>query len=135
MTTITVSAVAEPKPGSKWRRIKSGEEWYSYDSGKLSLAKGKTYEVQTESTEKDGKTYYTITAAKEQASGGNGAAGGGDRWWMPFVSNTVAHAIQAGFITEPLMIKTWAAAAKQAALEIEQLAKRADDDLPSDVPF
>jgi hypothetical protein len=39
-------------------------------------------------------------------------------WWMPFVSNTVAHAIQAGFITDPSMVLDWARAAKEAALAL-----------------
>jgi hypothetical protein len=39
-------------------------------------------------------------------------------WWMPFVSNTVAHAIQAGCITDPSMVLDWARAAKESALAL-----------------
>ena len=36
-------------------------------------------------------------------------------WFMPFVSNVVAHAIQAGLIKEPAQIRAWLIAAKTAA--------------------
>ena len=36
-------------------------------------------------------------------------------WWMPFASNTVAHAIAAGLIKEPQDIRAWLIAAKTAA--------------------
>ena len=39
-------------------------------------------------------------------------------WWMPFVSNTVAHAIQAGRIEGPAQIEAWASAAKTAAITL-----------------
>ena len=42
----------------------------------------------------------------------------GDRWYMPFVSNTVAHCISGGLITEPSQIALWAKAAKAAADEL-----------------
>ena len=44
-------------------------------------------------------------------------------WWMPFVSNTVAHAIQAGLIKTPQEIRAWLIAAKVAA-------KTHDQDIP-----
>ena len=34
--------------------------------------------------------------------------------WLPFASNTVAHAIQAGIITAPNMVEAWTRAAKEA---------------------
>ena len=36
-------------------------------------------------------------------------------WFMPFVSNVVAHAIQAGLIKEPAQIRAWLIAAKTSA--------------------
>lgn len=38
--------------------------------------------------------------------------------WLPFASNTVAHAIQSGLITTPDQVKLWAAAAKQTYTEL-----------------
>jgi hypothetical protein len=134
MTTVTVKFVNE-KEGSKWWSIKTPDDkWYSFDHTKLSLAKGKTYDVETTSTDKDGRTYYTITAAREQASS-NGAAGGGDRWWINAVSNWVAHSIAAGFCTEPGMLKQWAAAAKTALEEVDAPVKRRPAGDADDTPF
>jgi len=43
---------------------------------------------------------------------------------MPFVSNTVAHAIAAGLIQTPQQIEQWAMAARVAAQKLE-----------TDIPF
>ncbi len=42
-----------------------------------------------------------------------------DRWWAPFVSNCVAHAIAAGTIKDIVQLKTWAVAAKHAIVAAE----------------
>ncbi len=42
-----------------------------------------------------------------------------DRWWAPFTSNVVAHAIAAGVIKEPIQLATWAKAAKHAICNAE----------------
>jgi hypothetical protein len=44
-----------------------------------------------------------------------------DRWYMAFVSNTVAHAIQSGYIQSPDDIAKWAKAAKNAAESLEDI--------------
>ena len=131
MTTITVAFANPAREGSKWASVKVGDRYYSYDKNKLTLYKGKTYDIEFTSREDQdkGKTYYTITAAKEKASG-DAADGGGDRWYMPFISNTVAHAIAANLITGPEHIGLWAKAAKQAAMELDRKATPRDDEPP-----
>ncbi len=64
------------------------------------------------------------------ASTGAGAGPGNhaDRFWLPFVSNTVAHAIAAGLVKEPFALKAWAAAAKQAAMELDGQREPGQDD-------
>ena len=42
-----------------------------------------------------------------------------DRWWAPFVSNCVAHAIAAGTIKDIVQLKAWAVAAKHAIVQAE----------------
>jgi hypothetical protein len=42
-----------------------------------------------------------------------------DRWYMPFISNTVAHAITAGLIKDSPSLAQWATAAYRAAMQIE----------------
>lgn len=53
-------------------------------------------------------------------------------WWMPFVSNSVAHAIKAGIITAPNQIQPWAMAAKEAARGLVTKTPATQD---SDIPF
>ena len=53
-------------------------------------------------------------------------------WWMPFVSNTVAHAIQAGHVNNPAGIKAWALAAKESARALVSHAPATQDE---DIPF
>ena len=42
-----------------------------------------------------------------------------DRWWAPFVSNCVAHAIAAGTIKDIVQLRAWAVAAKHAIVAAE----------------
>ena len=42
-----------------------------------------------------------------------------DRWYMPFISNTVAHAITAGLVKDSPSLAQWATAAYRAAMQIE----------------
>ena len=44
-------------------------------------------------------------------------------WFMPFVSNTVAHAIEKGLITTPLGINEWALKAAQVAVATKEAVK------------
>jgi hypothetical protein len=93
-------------------------------------------EVEVVARHYQGKEYWNITSLKQNAAAvppqamalgppitvgvTSGARVQAELapWWMPFVSNTVAHAIQAGFITEPGMVLDWARAAKEAALAL-----------------
>jgi len=53
-------------------------------------------------------------------------ARGGDNiqpWYMPFVSNTVAHAIEKGLISTPVGINEWALKAAQVAQAIKEQAR------------
>src|SRR3990167_9819129 len=42
-----------------------------------------------------------------------------DRWYMPFISNTVAHAITAGLVKDSPSLAQWSTAAYRAAMQIE----------------
>ena len=44
-------------------------------------------------------------------------------WYMPFVSNTVAHAIEKGLIQSPVGINEWALKAAQVAQAIKEAVK------------
>ena len=92
------------------------------------IAVGMTIDAEIEANEYNGKTYHWIktwkavsapasapaatTPAAPTSSNGAGYA------WLPFASNTVAHAINAGLITSPEQVKIWAASAKRAFQEL-----------------
>jgi hypothetical protein len=93
------------------------------DSG---ISAGMTIEAEVEISDYNGKTYHWIKKYKS-VNGSIGATttpvqhngqSGGNLAWLPFASNTVAHAINAGLIKEPSEVKSWAAAAKQAFQEL-----------------
>lgn len=138
---VTVAFVNPPKPGKKLGTIKDQHNNYHYyDPSKFSPIKGDVAEITTEDQEFQGKVYSHIRSYKAEAhyapsSGGN-VMGGKDRWYMPFVSNTVAHAISMGLLNDPEMIGIWAKAAKQAAEELDKPARATGpDDIDSDLPF
>lgn len=91
------------------------------DSG---ISAGMTIDAEVEISDYNGKTYHWIKKYKA-VNGSNGTTpvqhngqSGGNLAWLPFASNTVAHAINAGLVTTPEQVKVWAAAAKQAFQEL-----------------
>lgn len=120
MTTIRIDS-AKKSPSGKSLLIKSGETTYfaKVDSGLIS---GMTIEAETKESEYNGKVNVWIDRWKEvaaaQPTGSTGQASDVMRF-MPFVSNTVAHAIGAGLIKEPADVTMWAHAAMTAANELE----------------
>jgi hypothetical protein len=55
-------------------------------------------------------------------------------WWMAFVSNTVAHAIEAGLIKLPNDMIGWAIAAKETAANLAN-PQEDEADKEEDIPF
>lgn len=109
------------KTGKSYR-VKVGNAWYGAkkDTGVNSLV-GKSVTFDVESSEQFGTWMVNVEKANGHSLPSNtpaATAGMSAPWFMPFVSNTVAHAIAAGKITGPGEIKMWAAAAKQAAEEL-----------------
>ena len=115
---LIISAV---KPLAKSLAVTAGGKEYlaKKDSG---ISSGMTIEAEVEDSEYNGKTYHWIKkyrsvngsqqTAPIPSPSSNGTA------WLPFASNTVAHAISSGLIKEPSDVKQWAAAAKQAYEEL-----------------
>lgn len=120
MTMVTVAFVNPPKqPGGKYGAIKDSTGGYhGYDINKFTFEKGKSYDLEL----KMNGQYSNIVgmnSAPQQSSGAAPSGPTGDRWYMPFVSNTVAHALTAGLIKEPADVTRWANAAKDAAELLE----------------
>lgn len=111
------------KPTAKSLVLKAGGKEYfaKKDSG---ISSGMTIEAETEESEYNGKTYVwvkkwkpvqAVAAAIQTPQAGTNVT----PWWMPFVSNVTAHAIQAGIIQTPSQIEAWAVAARNAAHKLE----------------
>lgn len=101
-----------------------GKEYFAKkDSG---ITAGMTIDAETEDSEYNGKNYCWIkkwkqmSAAPAPQTGNTPAAPAASvgNAWLPFASNTVAHAINAGLIQTPSQVKEWAAAAKQAYADL-----------------
>lgn len=115
-----VDSVTTSKSGKAWR-VKVGDKFYgaNFDS-KLDTMIGKAIEFDFDDgkfgpwiktwgpdhTQPSTPTPQGPTASPRQSNG--------DRYWLAFVSNQVAHAIAAGIIKEPQQMRVWAVAAKGA---------------------
>lgn len=124
MQVLTIESVGPSKSG-KALRVKAGGKWYGAkkDSG---LTAGTTIEAEVSDGEyglwidkykpvNGGAAPQSAVPARAATPVGSAVAA---PVWANFVSNQVAHAIQAGLITTPEQIKLWAAAAKQAFTEL-----------------
>jgi len=127
---VTVDYVNPPKPGKRNGTIKSGTTVYSYNPAEITFVQGASYEIDAKQSDQNPNLYFVNKAKPVRGNGAAAAPGAGptDRFWLPFVSNTVAHAIAATLIQEPMQIKAWAAAAKQAAIELDAGREPGEDD-------
>ena len=111
-------------PSGKSCMVKAGGKEY-FAKPAMGLAAGMSIDAETEDSDYNGKINVWIKkfkpiqsephrAAAAAASPSNGAS----LAWLPFASNTVAHAIGAGIITAPNQVKPWAEAAKTAFEEL-----------------
>lgn len=121
-----ILSIESVKPTSTGKSliVKAGGKDYFAKPG-CGIQVGMTIDAETKDSQFNGKTNTWIekwkaTAATTTPPGTNaqGAAA-----YMPFVSNTVAHAISAGLIQNPSQITAWANAAYVAAV-------RLGDDIP-----
>ena len=121
---LNVENVTTAKTG-KSLRVKANGDWYGAkkDSG---ITAGMAIDAEIEDGDygKWIKAYKANAAPQEAATSASRREGpsappaGAAPIWANFVSNQVAHAIQAGLITDPGQVKLWAAAAKQAFEEL-----------------
>ena len=147
---VQVEKVTKTKSGKGLRVLLSGT-WYNafLDSG-LEAQVGKMIEAEIRTHDKFGAGVHTwkpvnaapqVATALAAATPPSPAAAAPYKyaepnlnvapWWMPFVSNTVAHAIQAGHVNNPQAIKAWAVAAKEAArVLVSQTPTTQDEDIP-----
>lgn len=123
---LRIESVGPSKSG-KSIRVKANGSWYGADKDS-GITAGSTIEAEVSNGDFGAwidKWRAVNGSAAPQVSGSE--PGSKDRpttpaaavpVWGNFVSNQVAHAIQAGLITDPSHIKVWAAAAKSAYEEL-----------------
>lgn len=129
-SAIRIDSV-KPAPSGKSLIVKSGEKSYfaKLDSG---IDQGMTIEAETKASEYNGKTNIWIekwrrigngaaAAPAQQTASPEAPASGINMAFMPFVSNVVAHAIQAGHVQAPGDIQKWAQSAYSTALSLEKV--------------
>lgn len=115
--------VTKSKSGKAWR-VLLGDKWYGarFDSKIDSIPIGSMIDFAIETDPKYGDWLTSWGPVVGKAIPAQGQApvapprqsSSPDRWWAPFCSNTVAHAIAAGIIKEPSQIGAWVRAAKAA---------------------
>lgn len=116
---LTVESV---KPTAKSLVLKCGGKEY-FAKKETGITAGMTIDAETKASEYNGKTYVWVEKWKEassaQAATSTAPAGNFlSAPWLPFASNTVAHAIAAGIITAPNHIEAWTRAAKEAFYKV-----------------
>ena len=139
MAMMQVGKVTEAKSGRSLR-VQLGSQWYGAykDSGLKenmvidpvieTLEKGGPWIVRY--VQKDAAPQVETPGARLVASQPAAAApyaepkkGNGENiapWYMPFVSNTVAHAITQGLCKTPVEINQWALKAAQVAVAVKE---------------
>lgn len=114
---ITVERI---KPTAKSLVLTAGGKEY-FAKKESGITAGMTIDAETKDSDYNGKTYTWVEKWKPVAApqtSGNASGQVSGTAWLPFASNTVAHAINAGLITTPEQVKVWAASAKQAFEEL-----------------
>lgn len=114
---LTIETV-KTNPSGKSCVVKAGGKDY-FAKPNIGLSAGMTIDAETEVSEYNGKQNVWIKKYRAlEAPAQTGTAPSSGTAWLPFASNTVAHAINGGLITTPDQVKVWAAAAKQAFEEL-----------------
>ncbi len=147
MPILTVESVVLTKSGKAYN-VKAGGKFYvaSKSSGIEQVMPGTQIDATLGAfAAPNGANVSTIDGftklngnialqARQEPSGGVQVV---DRFYMAFVSNVVAHAIQVGRILEPEDILDWATAARDAAMALEEKEAPKDkiDDVEDDIPF
>lgn len=126
----TVESVRNSSSGKSWRVKIAGKEYGANFDTKLDQAVGKGIDFEWD----DGKFGLWIKSWDFDRSGAvpapqapvappsqSSGHSNGDRFYLPFVSNTCAHAIAAGVIKTPQDLNQWARAAHDVAVALDAL--------------
>ncbi len=149
-----VDEVTLSKSGKSYLAKIGGQGYFCKLDSKIDKAVGQAIDFSVDPQNYQGKTINWVRdwdfdrnppappkeAAVASPRPSSGLLSGGDRFYMPFVSNTVAHAIAAGLIKEPTQIGPWARAAYRVVVvdleyAFEEKTKGKFEDSMTDIPF
>jgi hypothetical protein len=122
-----VESCAPTKSGKALRVKLAGSYYNAYLDSGLDKAVGRAIDCQITPDKGFGLGIGQWTLAKDvpgpvkEAETRTPVSSNGDRFYMPFVSNVVAHAIAAGQIKTPADLNQWAKAAYDAAQALDAL--------------
>ena len=153
MATGIIKQAKMSKSG-KTLRILVGDEWYSTNNFALQQAVGREIQFDVGTSEWQGNVIYWANEAELVSEGSAPATSnqaapaqaqsqsptGTDRMqFMPFVSNTVAHAIGSGAIKSPEEIYAWASKAFHTAKSLVEGKEHTEmapaEDFDDSIPF
>jgi hypothetical protein len=127
---LTITDLKQNSSGKSW----SVNKKYLVKNETAEVLKvGQTIDATIKTSEFNGKTmewiegFKAMAAPAASAPAATPAPANGNLFWLPFASNTVAHAVQAGYIQKPEDILGWVLAAKSAATTA---AAQSDGDIP-----
>lgn len=123
----TVESVTKSKTGKSWR-VKIGSEFYgaNFDS-KIDSMLGKPIDFEWTDGQfgKWLQSWGPDTSQNIPNVGSSlpnlGIKGNGDRWWLPFCSNQIAHLIQVGVIKDKATLNQWAKDLKDCVTALDTL--------------
>lgn len=124
---MTVESVKATSTGKSLVVKAGGKDYFAKTTSGLMTMAGHTIEAETKDSVFNGKTntwiekWAPVQAATQTPPAGTNAAAfvaATPAPWLPFASNTVAHAISNGLITAPAQIEAWTRAAKEAFFKV-----------------
>jgi hypothetical protein len=147
-----VSEVKQSKSGKSYSVMIGGARYSAKLDSKIDQAMGKAIDFSVDPSDYKGTTINWVrdwdfdrNPAQETTTLGAIVPASAkvatpvDRFYMPFISNVIAHAIQAGLIKDPTQLGPWARAAyRLAVVELDRAfeeKKGKFEDSMSDVPF
>jgi hypothetical protein len=122
---LNVESVQLSKSGQSYQ-VKSNGQSYTCKAKGIEQTLGKTLEAVLGKFSFNGRDFPTIESF-EVISGPVEAPRASDRWWLPFVSNQIAHLIQVGEIKDQSQLNVWTRVLKRAAFAMDALDMKEDD--------
>jgi len=124
-----VNTVTLSKSGKSYQAQIAGQSYFAKLDSKLDKAVGQAVDFSIDPSEYKGKVVNWVkdwdfdrgvpTPAPQPVQMPAQLSQPRDRWYMPFISNTVAHAITAGLVKDSPSLSQWAIAAYRAAMQTE----------------